>query len=401
MSNTENLQLQVVQDIQGFQSLQSEWDELVLETSGNMFLMHTWLSAWWKNYGDRCHLYTLVVRDGLEMIGALPLMFQRGLGGVRRLQFMGSGEVTPNHLGIVVRPAKQAEVTQIILEHLSSMRLKWDVLELNKLLADGDLPKLLKSYFEMHHMVNDLTIYTRCAYIDLPSTFEEYLKTRSHNKRRNLHKSKKKLINDYPSTKFAFVQTPDELSKVLTRLIELHQIRWTAKGYPGAFATQRFRQFHYEVSLLFLKRGELRLSYLEVDSKIIAVCYCYKVKDVMQGYLPSFDEQWANYSPGSVLKAYTIEQAIQQGAKEYDFLEGEESDKYSWATNFRENLMLRVYAASWRGMLNHFNALVLDSIKELGIKYVPVKIRRPLWQFLLRLSVVQATTSTENTEETP
>ncbi len=390
MNEQSNLQIKVIDSTEEFESLQSEWDELVVHTSGNVFLMHAWLSGWWRVYGDGNRLHIVTVRDSGKLVGALPLMLEKGTGGIRRLQFVGSGEVTPNHLDLIARPADEPGVMQALLEHLADIRSRWDVLELNKLLAHSNFPKSLKDFFDRRQMTTRLAPSTQCQYIALPESFDEYLKTRSYNKRRSLTRSKGKLITDYPSARFAFVRDPEELSRIMGKLIDLHQLRWRARGYPGAFATHQFRQFHYDTSSRFLKTGQLKMSYLEVDSQIIAVCYCFQIQDVVQGYLPSFDQQWAKYSPGALLKAYTIEQAIEEGAREFDFLEGEEADKIGWTTNSRSNLLCRVYASTWRGNLVREYDSMLEAVREWGVKYVPVKIRRPLWQLFLRWNATQA-----------
>ena len=52
------------------------------------FLLHAWLSEWWRHYGDGWTLAVHVVRENGRLLGALPLMV--GVkSGVRVVRFMG------------------------------------------------------------------------------------------------------------------------------------------------------------------------------------------------------------------------------------------------------------------------------------------------------------------------
>ena len=57
-----------------FERLRQEWDDLVRAMERpSPFLVHAWLSEWWRHYGDGWTLAVHVVRQDGRLVGALPL----------------------------------------------------------------------------------------------------------------------------------------------------------------------------------------------------------------------------------------------------------------------------------------------------------------------------------------
>src|SRR5688572_11759160 len=101
-----------VGDIEGFDRLRDVWGRLVAAGgTENVFLEQAWLARWWRAYGAGQELWTLAASDGgAGDVGAiLPMALERGRGGVRRLTFMGAGEVAPNHLDLLATPEARSD----------------------------------------------------------------------------------------------------------------------------------------------------------------------------------------------------------------------------------------------------------------------------------------------------
>ena len=60
-----------------------------------------------------------------------------------------------------------------------------------------------------------------------------------------------------------------EVDELLSELIRLHQRRWTNAGQQGSYADPRFRSFVHDASLRFLDRGQLYLTALRRDDRVI------------------------------------------------------------------------------------------------------------------------------------
>lgn len=352
--------------------------------TNNIFLTRIWLERWWQVYGSDYHLHTLVVCDGEQVIGALPLVFRGDGWGAKRLTFMGAGELVPDDLDVLSIAERRADVLHALADYLHETRSEWDVLELDKLPADSLTLKEFESYFRSRGYLAEADVSAHCFYIDLPATDEEYLSRLSKPIYKNLVRRKRRLTCDYPGLEFLPVDSPAQIQQAFDALVQFHQARWTKRGYPGSFASSRFHEFHRLVILDAWQAGYLQLYSLRGGRSTIGVCYCYLVADTLQGYQYGFDESWSHYSIGSFMILQMIEKAILGGVRIFDFLEGDEEYKEDWATSVRENVRLRIYSRGWRGQLAYGKSRLARFAMEMGTRYLPKHIRRSAWKAYLR-----------------
>jgi len=368
-----------------FLALRADWDSLVESSVATIFLTHNWLDRWWQFYGRGFDLWILVVRDGESLIGLMPLVLVREAMGIRRLTFMGGGEVTPNHLNIIACPERFSEALGLICTYLLTCSSEWDFLDIDKLPAQHIAVDLFRNAFMSRGLTLWRKVTARCPYAVLPESFGLYLQSLGYSTRAGYRRVKRYLERDFPGTRFDQVRSEEELDEVFERLVILHQVRWTKKGYPGAFARDRAVEFHRANAHDALKSGLLRMYYLKVSGTIAAVYYCFRMANSVQYYIGGFDDRFAKYSPGMLITGYSIEQSIAEKASLFDFLEGDEGYKSHWASGVRENVRLAVFSSNLRGRLAHLYIRIAETAKELGVKFVPAAIRRPLWLSLQRL----------------
>ena len=372
-----------------FCELKEEWDELLRSQVDTVFLMHDWLNQWWRHYHEDSELWTLVARDTHGLAGVVPLMLQRDFGGLRRLSFMGAGEVTPNHLDIIARPDTRGAVEEMLSEYLCQSSSQWDVLDLDKLPSDRGTAERLRLRLGARGLVARTEVSARCGYAELPNSFDTYLQGRGSTTRRDLRLKRRRLDEAVPGVRFVIASTPEEVERVLSALVQMHQARWRRRGYPGSFATERFIRFQRGVALSALRDGYLRLYSLQGGAQILAVGYAFRVGDCVQGYISSFDERRPKLSVGMISVAGAIEQAILEGARRFDLLEGEEPYKRHWATHVRENVRLRAFSPHWRGKLARVATETGTALFQSGVRYLPIGIRRPLRQALMRFQAAR------------
>src|SRR5947207_10109561 len=71
-------------------ALAGEWDELVRAMPRpSPFLLHGWISEWFRHEGDGCDLEVHLARRDGRLVGALPLC-TRSRSGLRVTEFLGS-----------------------------------------------------------------------------------------------------------------------------------------------------------------------------------------------------------------------------------------------------------------------------------------------------------------------
>jgi CelD/BcsL family acetyltransferase involved in cellulose biosynthesis len=376
------IQLKKISNIEEFAGLKAIWDAIGASEIHTVFLTHDWLIEWWRFLGSGFRLWTLVAYDGNQVVGIMPLMWRSGRDGFRRLTFMGTGEVTPNHLDLIALPGRRGEVLEALCMHLAESAGEWDVLELDKLPIDSPTLEELRTGLEDQGLTVSIEKIADCPFAELPQDFASYIQGRSASTRTHYRRQLRRLICDYPDTRFGLVESADELKESMRTLVRLHQARWIRKGYGGAFANPRVLAFHYAVSERARQSGILRFHYLKVGDVLVAATYGFRVGDCEQGYITSFDGTFYNYGPGILNRGHAIEQLIAQGGHRWDFLEGAEEYKSHWSTGNRVQMRFRVFAPHLRGRAAEAVTKMAEVLLRLSVRIVPIAIRRPAWNRL-------------------
>jgi CelD/BcsL family acetyltransferase involved in cellulose biosynthesis len=120
-------------------------------------------------------------------------------------------------------------------------------------------------------------------------------------------------------------------------LFTLHAARWERRGMPGMLADDIVQHFHRAVALAMLDAGMLRMHVMRSRDRIVAVFYGFASGNTVYYYLSGYDPDLEKLSPGTVIVAHAIEQAVREGATTFDFLRGAEEYKYAWGAKDRMN----------------------------------------------------------------
>ena len=365
-------------------NLREAWSALLATVpQASIFLTWEWISTWWRNREESWELWLLVAWDpDGRLAGVAPWMLVEepfGPWSLRRLMFARNSGMFPNHMDILARPAEQGEICAAFMDYLQRQGAAWDVLDLEALAADSVVGSCLATagghYREREPLV--------CPFAGLPQTWEDYERERlSANRRQQLRSRRRKLERDYPGqVTYHEVTHPDELPLALDTLIAFNLVRWHDKGLHASFDDDCFVAFHREMAPLALARGWLRLYMLKVAGQVIAVEYCFRYGDVFTNYQRGFDQAWERYSPGQLLYAHTIRQAIAEHAREFDMLRGAHDYKLSWADaqRFDRHPLL---SRTWQGHAWIAGGILFDAAQRTGRKMVSPEIREKINLFL-------------------
>jgi CelD/BcsL family acetyltransferase involved in cellulose biosynthesis len=123
------------------------------------------------------------------------------------------------------------------------------------------------------------------------------------------------------SARFCVGSDPETLDTAVDRLVGMHHDRWKGRAESHAFSSVRDVAFHQELMRACIVAGTLRLYCLEVQDRIIAMCYCYRHRQGIYHFQSGFDPRYATYSPGSVLLGLLLEDAIREATSSSTCLE--------------------------------------------------------------------------------
>lgn len=346
---TADVRLEVLTGEREFLALEPEWNALLQRSrSNNVFLTWEWVSAWWDSFRDGYQPRLLVAREpaGGRLLGVAPLALRRrslrGLVSYRELSFIGDNVAAPDHLDFVIDADHEAAVARAFVSHLQVGQGQWDVLRLKGVSSESVSMALLMQAARLEPGQPGSIL---CPFIRLPASWEAFNAGLSKNTRYNLGRNARRLEKEYPGqVTFRQVAHEAELATAMPALFRLHQQVRRTHGDAGAFSDARMAAFHRQVAHTFLRNGWLRLHVLTVGAEDIAMLYCFAYGGVVSFYQSGYSLAWKRHAPGRQIMAHAIRQAIDEGAREFDFLRGDEAYKFSWTDQARSDLDLKLPA---------------------------------------------------------
>jgi CelD/BcsL family acetyltransferase involved in cellulose biosynthesis len=265
------------------------------------------------------------------MVGLAPLYLEgltgRHRNGIKRLRLVGDGTEDSDNLELIFSSGHEAACSEALLSRLDS-EPGWDVCELNTLNPDANITQQMLSCLRERGWTTMLSRRPSSA-VSLPENWESYLHQLSREQTGGIERYTRRLGRRYAARIFKCA-TEAELLPSLEVLFELHQRRWQSQGQPGSFAGPERRQFYYEMSRGFLRRGWLEFWLLELDGKPAAAQFAFRYKNTVYQLQEGLDPQHYSDRAGMVLRAHILKQLIAEGVRRYDFLGGLDAHKRSW-----------------------------------------------------------------------
>jgi CelD/BcsL family acetyltransferase involved in cellulose biosynthesis len=342
-------------------ALEHEWNALA---GGMPFRSWDWLATWWKHYGsvvrresdgdsarsgDR-QLYILAVfadpkvtktTEPRRLIGVVPWFLDRTRIKGNVVRWLGSGEVCTDHLSLICRPEDTEAVAGAIAESLTTQFDDWDRIDLRAVDAGDVAIEKLLTCLESRDCLVSRQPADSCWALELPSTWDEYLAGISKSHRKQLRQLERRVLES-GRVHWHRAQTAAEFEQAWPVLVDLHQRRRRSLGEPGCFASRVFHGFHHEVAGRLLERGQLRVSWMELDGSPAAAEYHVADAKATYAYQGGVDPDRLDEEPGRLSTILCLRAAIEEGHSQIDFLRGDEPYKAHWRATPRETFDYRV-----------------------------------------------------------
>jgi CelD/BcsL family acetyltransferase involved in cellulose biosynthesis len=325
-----------------FLNLKKEWNTLLERCEHSVFSTWEWHSTWWKHFGSDKRLVLLLATDKDKIIGIAPLMYYtRKTLGLRRgkITFIGTPHTDYNDFIIA---DKTEECLRLFIDHLNKIPEKWNYIELT------EIPENSKCIPILSKLSKTLKPFPECPYKPLPKSRDTFWNSLSSNLRQSLRKCSKLMKKSF-KVEFEDYSGVQSCVDGMHWLFKLHQKRWESRGFAGAFADEKFRNFHLDIAKSFSEKGLLGLFLLKLSGNPVAAIYGFKDKTKFYAYLSGFDPDYYKFSVGNQLRAYVMEKCIENGLLEFDFMRGGETHKDRWKTLSRWNYV----AVIPRGILSN------------------------------------------------
>lgn len=314
------LRLETVTTQNGLDALAGEWDELVRAMPRpSPFLLHAWISEWWRRYGDGADLAVHVARRDGALVGAVPL-FTRRRSGLRTTEFVGSdGSALADML---LADPHDAEVARALADRVREG--DHDLLDLFGLPGESRLAPRLGPALRLLERVE-------APVLDLSPGWPAVYQEKTDSKKRNLHKRRRRQLGKLGRVEVVHARTIDDLEPALEDAFVLHELRWSGRPDGSGFATPTGKEFHRAALRALAELDVARIVTLKLDGRPIAFHYFFALCKRMYVHRLAFDPTLARLSPGVVNTLDALEAASDEGLELVEYLGGGERYKLELA----------------------------------------------------------------------
>ena len=311
-----------------------------------------WLLGWWQAFaGSSDRLSILLARDETgNLVGLAPLYLQ-GAGGKGTFRLLGCADKCSHHIDWLTLPGWEVDVGRAFGQYLLACRAEWQRLLLESVDADAIALRATVDYLVDHGCLALPRPVNSSWKIALPESWEDYLAMLSRSLRKRCRKLQKDFF-DSGKVKLRQVGVEAELQEGFDLLLKLHAARWGNPAQPlGVFSDRRFSSFLERVAGELLKQGRLRLAWLELDGRPLAVEYQFYDSTAVYAYQAGIDLTMDHCSPGKLTMMAAIRFGIERGCRYFDLLGGDEPYKANWRATPTACHDLRVWPRRGRGYL--------------------------------------------------
>ena len=319
---------------------EQDWNALVQKSSTNTpFQLYEYLKGWWdhKGGGEWNEGKLLIVcgyQDG-ELVGIAPL-FHTVYGGRNTILFLGSIEIS-DYLDFIYNPEAGPDfITQTLAFLKENKSPDFENLLLVNLPESSPTIKLLKEACQKNGLKMDSERAYHTPSIHLADDWDAYLagidKKQRHEIRRKMRRAQ-----ESPQT-ISWYQV-NEREKLETEIEDFFRLMITDEE-KKKFLTEKMRLQMRSIIEWAFNDSILQLSFLTVEDEKAAAYLCFDYHDRIWVYNSGFDPQFRDYSPGWVMLSYLIQNAIENGKKNFDFMRGDETYKYRFGAE--DSFVLRV-----------------------------------------------------------
>jgi CelD/BcsL family acetyltransferase involved in cellulose biosynthesis len=314
-----------VEELTSFEQLQAIeplWTDLwKSDWRATPFQAPQWVLPWFRHFGSG-QVLAVAARDNGHLVGLAPCFILRDDDDPSESLGMLIGSGNSDYVDMLSTPA--APIDGIVARLAAADCAMWDLQQLR--------PTSPLLYVPAPPQWTDIVEdHDPCVVLPL----EDFADRTSTHFRKKLRYYRRALERE---GRISF-ETPaaDSLDAFMSALFDLHAARWKRRGLPGMLAAEVDQSFHRDVARGMLAAGSLRMYAMRIDDRPVAIFYGFAHHDTVYYYLSGYDPSLERFSPGTLIVAHAIEQAMRDGAKSFDFLRGAEDYKYAFGATDRMN----------------------------------------------------------------
>jgi len=373
-----SLSLSLIDSVEGFQSLQKDWDSLYDKCErSSIFCSWDWMFTWWEVFKDQYdrELFILALYQESELVGLAPFQIcepplPKSLIQGKTLYFIGNGEALDDAIisefqDFIVLPEYESSMIKVITEYLVRHSDRWSFADFEFILKDA---LILQCFDQSTHKIDRYkTEYGVRFTIPRVASFEHYQDSMDKRWKKMFIKKGEKLIRNGEVTTVS-TESLDSIKPALKQLADMNCSRWRDKTGNCIFDSSRFVDFHQKVLARLIPKNKAAIKTLNLDGEAMASYYMFTDKNQVHYYQSGFYKKYGNrYSPLFLLVCNEIGNAIKNNQL-FDFMFADDENSYKkeqYACDYEPMYRLRWSSQKHRLPLFHTAKYAQNTIMNL------------------------------------
>jgi CelD/BcsL family acetyltransferase involved in cellulose biosynthesis len=356
-------QIKVIQDLNEFANLESEWNGLVKSCGRHVpFLCFDWFKIWLKHFLRENKLFILLVYRRDDLLAIAPFTFKidkfKGMISIKKIELIGNfhSHVRNIILGNLSNDAKRLSLGALF-HFLQNEYTDWDVIELDSMPEENIAFSILKEIIAEKGLKQREYFCFGDWFLDgIDSSGDEYLKKRSKNTRSGVRK-KKRRMEKLGHLEFRVGTEEEKLDEYLALYEEVRGKSWK---HP-----ETDRAFLKESRFMAAKKQDLKFGFLFFNGSPIATLFSIISNNTAYLMEVVYDSEFDRFSPGEIIHGEFIKYLIDvDRITEVDALRGDEPYKESWTPQRRERRGILVFNKNIKGKFLAFMMARIFPVSE-------------------------------------
>lgn len=297
-----------------------EWDELALRRE-RPFSAPAWPLAWWESLRPPgAEMRIVLVRDGGELVGVLPLFCTGGhyapLGG-------GTAPVEP-----LAAPRREREVAEAAVGALGQAQPRPAMLEVEAHRSSPDWAALLaEAWGDGRGAWCWAQSHAPVPCVDLGQGFDRWMAEKSSSFRREAKRKRRRLDEADASFRFA---TGESLERDVIAFMRLHRDRLAGQG-GSSLGDEGVERMLVAVGRELLAVGRFRLLCIDLGGEPIAAQMLLSAGRELSAWNSGFEEAHAKLSPSMQCILEALRDGSERGERTMSLGPGGQDYKYRLA----------------------------------------------------------------------
>lgn len=321
---TRMLQCEILTTEAAMEALAKEWAQLQAAAGRIPFTSYEWVQAWWQHIGKPKGRVLHIVAGRAEgrLVAILPLTTQ-SKKGMRVMQGIGTEALFPFDM-----LSEKSDYAADLWEAAYQSRA-YDFAVIKDVDAGSPCGQALAVFACRRES-------EKVPYLSLSwSSGAAWVESLPGKVQREYRRCQRRL-QEKGEVQYHMATSPPAPAAIIDGMVGQKKTWCREHGLHGFFDQPGVDAFFRQWLETAAASKQLLLGWLQCGGDIVAYNLGFIYKEIFYGYLVTNDPAWASFSPGSLTITNAISWAIDNGCREFNFMQGEGAHKLRYTDDTRD-----------------------------------------------------------------